>query len=138
MRRRCRSWRAPLGSQARLRTVFVARFGTLRDAPRPDQAYALLQFLLRVGLLQETPARAVAAPRFAVWPGTAQTDAAHGVGTVLKCEAALPPAVRAAFAAAGFSIADSPPIGSLKLVGETDAGLTAWADTRREGAVAAV
>jgi gamma-glutamyltranspeptidase / glutathione hydrolase len=97
-----------------------------------------LQFLLRVALLGQTPAQAVAAPRFAIWPGTAQTDAAHGMGSVVRCEAALPSGVRAGLAAAGFAVGDGPPIGSLKLVGDSGVGLTAWADTRREGAVAAL
>ena len=103
-----------------------------------QQPQVNLQFLLRVGLLNETPAEAMAAPRFAIWPGTAQTDARHGLGTVVKCEAAVTPRVRAAFAAAGFAVVDGPPIGSLKLVGESDTGLTAWADTRREAAVTAI
>jgi gamma-glutamyltranspeptidase/glutathione hydrolase len=97
-----------------------------------------VQFLLRVAMLNQTPVEAIAAPRFAIWPGTAQTDAAHGLGTVVKCEAALSRGLRGAFAADGFSVVDSPPIGCLKLAGESDGRLTAWADTRREAAVAAV
>jgi gamma-glutamyltranspeptidase/glutathione hydrolase len=101
-----------------------------------NQPQVNIQFLLRVGLLNQTPAEAIAAPRFAIWPGTAQTDAVHGLGTVVNCEAALPLNIRSAFAADGFSVTDSPPIGSLKIVGVSAAGLTAWTDTRREGAVA--
>jgi gamma-glutamyltranspeptidase / glutathione hydrolase len=97
-----------------------------------------LQFLLRVGLLDQTPAEAMAAPRFAIWPGTAQTDATRGQGTVVKCETAMPPEQRAFFSDEGFSVTDSPPIGSLKLVGQSGSALTAWADTRREAAVVAV
>jgi gamma-glutamyltranspeptidase/glutathione hydrolase len=103
-----------------------------------NQPQVNLEFLLRVALLGETPAEAVAAPRFAVWPGTTPTDAVHGVGTVVKCEFAMPESVRRAFAEAGFAVAEDASIGSLKLVGETLEGLTAWADTRREGAVAAL
>ncbi len=103
-----------------------------------NQPQVNAQFLLRVALLNETPAEAVAAPRFAVWPGTAPTDAAHGIGTVVKCEAALPEPTRAAFAEAGFAVMEDPSIGSLKLIGASATDLTAWADTRREGAVAAI
>ena len=103
-----------------------------------NQPQVNLEFLLRVALLGETPAEAVAAPRFAVWPGTTPTDAGHGVATVVKCEPAMPGRVRRAFAEAGFAVAEDASIGSLKLVGETPDGLTAWADTRREGAVAAL
>jgi gamma-glutamyltranspeptidase/glutathione hydrolase len=113
--------------------------GSPGGSPGGDQQPQVnLQFLLRVALLNETPAESIAAPRFAIWPGTAQTDATHGLGTVVKCEAAVPPGVKAAFAAAGFAVVDGPPIGSLKLVGASGPGLTAWADTRRKAAVAAV
>jgi gamma-glutamyltranspeptidase len=103
-----------------------------------NQPQVNLQFLLRVGLLKQTPAQAVAAPRFALWPGTMPTDAPHGLGTVVKCEAAIPDAVRTAFANAGFAVAEEAAIGSLKLVGASDDGLAAWADTRREASVAAL
>ncbi len=88
--------------------------------------------------LGEQPRDAIAAARFAIWPGTTPTDAAHGVGTVVKCETAMPESILRAFSEAGFSVAEDASIGSLKLVGETAQGLTAWADTRREGAVAAL
>jgi gamma-glutamyltranspeptidase/glutathione hydrolase len=100
-----------------------------------NQPQVNLQFLARVALLHETPAEAIAAPRFAIWPRTMPTDAEHGLGTLVKCEAALPDAVRWAFSRAGFRVAEDPAIGSLKLVGATADGLAAWADTRREGAV---
>jgi len=103
-----------------------------------NQPQVNLQFLLRVAMLGESPADAVAAPRFAVWPGTTPTDAAHGVGTVVKCEPAMPESVWRAFAEAGFAVAEDASIGSLKVVGATAGNLTAWADTRREGAVAAL
>lgn len=102
-----------------------------------NQPQVNLQFLLRVALLRETPAEAVAAPRFSIWPGTAPTDGAAGMGTVAKCEAAVPDSVRTALSDAGFTIAEDPSIGSLKLVGATAEGLAAWADTRREAGVAA-
>jgi hypothetical protein len=50
----------------------------------------------------------------------------------------VPPEVRAAFAAAGFAVADGLPIGSLKLAGGSNASPTAYAYTRREAAVIAV
>jgi gamma-glutamyltranspeptidase/glutathione hydrolase len=103
-----------------------------------NQPQVNLQFLLRVAVMNETPADAIAAPRFAVWPGTAPTDAGIGLGTVLKCEAAMPGKVRAAFAKAGFTLSEDASIGSLKLVGTDGAKLAAWADTRREAAVRAL
>lgn len=103
-----------------------------------NQPQINLQFLLRVAVLNETPADAIAAPRFAVWPGTAPTDAGHGLGTVVNCEAAMPGSVRAAFAEAGFTVSEDAAIGSLKLVGTHGGQLTAWADTRREAAVGAL
>jgi gamma-glutamyltranspeptidase/glutathione hydrolase len=103
-----------------------------------NQPQVNLQFLLRTTLLRQTQAQAVAAPRFALWPGTAPTDAPHGVGSVVKCEPAMPDAVRRAFAASGFAVAEDAAIGSLKLIGAAQRGIAAWADTRREAAVAAV
>jgi gamma-glutamyltranspeptidase/glutathione hydrolase len=103
-----------------------------------NQPQVNLQFLSRVIFLGEQPRDAIAAARFAIWPGTTPTDAAHGVGTVVKCETAMPKRILRAFSEAGFSVAEDASIGSLKLVGETAQGLTAWADTRREGAVAAL
>ncbi len=82
-----------------------------------NQPQVNLQFLLRVALLNETPSEAVAAPRFAVWPGTAPTDAAHGLATVVKCEAALPETIRSAFVSAGLTVAEDSSIGSLKVIG---------------------
>jgi gamma-glutamyltranspeptidase/glutathione hydrolase len=139
----------PNGLQPHRRTMhtlhnFIAvdADGTMRFAggsPGGDnQPQVNLLFLLRTMLLGETPSEAIAAPRFAVWPGTYPTDAAHGVGTVVKCEPTMPDAVRVAFTQAGFSVAEDASIGSLKLSGTDADGLVAWADTRREAAVAAL
>ena len=107
-----------------------------------NQPQVNLQVLARLIDLAQSPAAAVAAPRWAITPGTAPFDIATASGEGVNCEPGLPQATLAALAAAGFTPALQPRanIGSAKLVGRgaEPGSLAAWADRRREGAVAAL
>jgi gamma-glutamyltranspeptidase/glutathione hydrolase len=111
-------------------------------SPGADQQPQVnLQVLARLVDLGMAPADAVAAPRWAVTPGTREADIAAGRGDGAECEAGVAAAVREGLAAAGFTPAVRPDYraGSSKIVGRgrRKGELGAWACWRREGAVAA-
>ena len=107
-----------------------------------SQPQVNLQLLVRLVDLGEAPSRAVAAPRWAITPGTAPSDLAAARGDGVKCEPGLDPEIIRALSGAGFAPAyqDSANLGSAKLVGRGagPGALAAWSDRRRDGAVAAL
>jgi gamma-glutamyltranspeptidase/glutathione hydrolase len=111
-------------------------------SPGADQQPQVnLQVLARLVDFAEPPADAVAAPRWAVTPGTRESDIAAAKGDAADCEPGVPEEVRQGLAAAGFApvVRERYRAGSSKIVGRgrRPGELGAWACWRREGAVAA-
>jgi gamma-glutamyltranspeptidase/glutathione hydrolase len=106
-----------------------------------NQPQANLQVLTRLQDFGEEPAQAVAAPRWCITPGTKPGDILGATGNGVDCEAGVPSRTRAALADAGFTVSENEKVrvGSSKFVGRGTKAHTvgAWADWRREGAVAA-
>lgn len=106
-----------------------------------QQPQVNLQVLARLTDFRETPARAVAAPRWSITPGTREEEIVASSGDGADCEPGVPEEVRQELASAGFAPQVKPRFraGSSKIVGRgRRAGeLGAWACWRREGAVAA-
>jgi gamma-glutamyltranspeptidase/glutathione hydrolase len=105
-----------------------------------NQPQVNLQVLARILDLGEAPEAAVAAPRWALVPGTKPRDIAKQKPGV-ECEPGVPREVRDAFAAAALPATEKPDLraGSSKIVGRDakPGRLGAFADWRREGDVAA-
>jgi len=105
-----------------------------------NQPQVNLQVLARLLDFGEAPEAAVAAPRWALVPGTKPKDIATQKPGI-ECEPGVPRETRDAFAAAGFPATEKASLraGSSKIVGRgvQPGRLGAFADWRREGDVAA-
>jgi gamma-glutamyltranspeptidase/glutathione hydrolase len=104
-----------------------------------NQPQVNLQVLMRALLLRHDLGETVAAPRWALFPGTAPLELEQAPDPLILCEPGLDRDIVAAFGRAGWRTRAMPSadIGSAKWVGRGAHGraLEAVCDTRRQGAV---
>jgi gamma-glutamyltranspeptidase/glutathione hydrolase len=97
-----------------------------------------LQLIVRMIDFGETPAEAIAAPRWAALPGTVPADLDKP--PFARIDASLDPETRAGLVSLGCRIVEATDnnVGSQKIVGRNGENLGAWCDRRRDAAVAAI
>lgn len=104
-----------------------------------NQPQVNAQILSRVLVHGESMISALAAPRWALFPGTSPLDLMASTGSVVQCEPGLPDDQRAGLGRTGRLLSDMavPDIGSAKWVVRTRSGasVSAFADRRRDAAV---